>query len=771
MIGARVARVEDERFLRGEAHYVADLRIPFMAEALVVRSPHAHARIRKIDGRAVLAADGVYAVVTADDLPRELAPIPCRIPTHGDMTPFLQPVLAREIVRYVGEPVAVVVASSRAAAEDAAAAMVIEWEELPVVADAAAALRPDGPRIHAAGNVASRWRFDIGDAAGALAKSAVRVRETFVIQRHSAMPLETRGLLASYDRSRRLLEVFGPTKVPHTNRALLAAMLRMGEGDIRFVEPDVGGSFGSRGEFYPEDFLIPWLSLRLQKPIRWIEDRVEHFSAINHSREATFDVTAGADADGILTVFDVRLVADLGAYIRTHGDVVPSHSSACFPGPYRVRNYRVEAVAALSNKTPSGTMRAPGMFEANFARERIVDLLAEKLGIDPVEFRRRNLIGPQEMPWRVGTQSVRRPTIFDTGDFPAVFELAVAELGWNTPLPAEGPIRRGRGLAVLVEPSAFGPFEGARLEVDPNGFVQVISGCSSQGQGHETVLAQVAAEVLTVPLERICVRHGDTGLIPFGGGSYASRTAVMSGNAVYAAALAVKDKAIRIAARKLEVAEEDLRLANGRVELVGAPGLNLTLGAIARLASPGNPEMLAPPAHENISDNDGLSATTYIRAVPSGTSVFSVHAAEVAVDVETGAVAVERYHVAADVGRALNPLIVEGQLVGGVVQGLGGTLFEKLSYDGQCQLQTASFADYLLPSATEAPLIRATVIEYARSATNPLGVKGVGEVGPSGVAAAVANAVANALRAGSAINTLPLTPDRILGGIASGEAK
>ena len=771
MIGARVARVEDERFLRGEARYVADLRIPFMAEALVVRSPHAHARIRKIDGRAVLAAGGVYAVVTADDLPRELPPIPCRIPTHGDMTPFLQPVLAREIVRYVGEPVAVVVASSRAAAEDAAAGMAIEWEQLPVVADAAAALRPDGPRIHAAGNVASRWRFDIGDAAGALAKSAVRVRETFAIQRHSAMPMETRGLLASYDRSRRLLEVFGPTKVPHTNRALLAAMLRMGEGDIRFVEPDVGGSFGSRGEFYPEDFLIPWLSLRLQKPIRWIEDRVEHFSAINHSREATFDVTAGADADGILTVFDVRLVADLGAYIRTHGDVVPSHSSACFPGPYRVRNYRVEAVAALSNKTPSGTMRAPGMFEANFARERIVDLLAEKLGIDRVEFRRRNLIGPQEMPWRVGTQSVRRPTIFDTGDFPAVFERAVAELGWNTPLPAQGPIRRGRGLAVLVEPSGFGPFEGARLEVDANGFVQVISGCSSQGQGHETVLAQVAAEVLTVPLERICVRHGDTGLIPFGGGSYASRTAVMSGNAVHAAALAVKDKAIRIAARKLEVAEEDLRLANGRVELVGAPGLNLTLGAIARLASPGNPEMLAPPAHENISDNDGLSATTYIRAVPSGTSVFSVHAAEVAVDVETGAVAVERYHVAADVGRALNPLIVEGQLVGGVVQGLGGTLFEKLSYDGQCQLQTVSFADYLLPSAVEAPAIRATVIEQARSPTNPLGVKGVGEVGPSGVAAAIANAVADAVRAGSAINTLPLTPDRILAAIRSDRVK
>ena len=771
MIGARVLRVEDERFLRGEARYVADLRIPFMAEALVVRSPHAHARILKIDKRGVLAADGVYAVVTADDLPRELPRIPCRIPTHGDMTPFLQPVLARENVRYVGEPVAVVVASSRSAAEDAAARMRIDWKPLPVVADATAALRSDGPHIHAAGNVASRWTFDIGDVTGALARSAVRVRETFSIQRHSAMPLETRGLLANYDQSRRLLEVFGPTKVPHTNRALLAAMLGIGEGAIRFIEPDVGGSFGSRGEFYPEDFLIPWLSLRLRKPIRWIEDRFEHFSAINHSREATFDVTAAADADGILTAFDVRLVADLGAYIRTHGDVVPSHSSACFPGPYRVRNYRVEAFAALSNKTPSGTMRAPGMFEANFARERIVDLLADKLALDRVEFRRRNLIRSEELPWCVGTQSVGRPTIFDSGDFPSVFERAVAEFGWSKTLPAQWPIRRGRGIAVLVEPSAFGPFEGARLEVDANGFVQVISGCSSQGQGHETVLAQVAAEVLTVPLERIVVRHGDTGLIQFGGGSYASRTAVMSGNAVHAAATSVKDKAIRIAARKLEVAEEDLRLADGRVELVGAPGLNLTLGAIARLASPGNPEMLAAPAKENIPDNEGLSATNYIRAVPSGTSVFAVHAAQVAVDVETGAIEVERYLVAADVGCALNPLIVEGQLVGGVVQGLGGTLLEQLDYDGQCQLQTGTFADYLLPSAHEAPPIRAIVMEDARSPTNPLGVKGVGEIGPSGVAAAIANAVANAVREGPTLNTLPLTPGRVLAAICSHDAK
>ena len=763
MIGASVARVEDERFLRGEGRYVADLTLPFMAEALIVRSPHPHARIVSIDARSALARADVLAVVTAADLPPDLPPIPCRIPTHGDMAPFLQHVLARDIVRYVGEPIAVVVASSRAAAEDAAEDIAIDWDRLPVVASFAAALKPDAPKIHAAGNIASRWGYDLGNVDQALASAAAIVRETFAIQRHSAMPLETRGLLASYDRARRLLEVHGPTKVPHTNRALLAGMLRMGEADIRFIEPDVGGSFGARGEFYPEDFLIPWLSIRLKRPIRWIEDRFEHFSAINHSREATFDVTAAADADGIITAFDIRLVADLGAYIRTHGDVVPSHASASFPGPYRVRNYRAQAIAALSNKTPCGTVRAPGMFEANFARERAVDLLADKLAIDRADIRRRNLIRPGDMPWAVGTESVRRPTIFDSGDFPAVFERALSEFGWDQPLPpGAGPIRRGRGIAALVEPSAFGPFEGARLAIDPHGHVLVASGCSSQGQGHETVLAQVAADVLGVPLERITVRHGDTGLIPFGGGSYASRTAVMSGHAVHSAALAVKEKAIRTAAQKMEVAEEDLRLVDGRVELVGAPGLNMTLGAIARIMTPGNTELLKPPTVANIPDHDGLSATAYIRAVPSGTAVFSVHAAEVAVDEGTGQITVERYLVAADVGRAINPMLVEGQLVGGVVQGLGGTLLEEIAYGDDGQLQTGTFADYMLPSANEAPPIKALVIENVRSSSNPLGVKGVGEVGPSGVAAAIGNAVAHAIGKGARINTLPLTPERIL---------
>lgn len=766
-----MARVEDERFLRGEGCFVADLRLPFMLEAFVLRSPHAHARMARIDAAAALALEGVETVVSACDLPPGLPAIPCRIPTHGDMTPFLQHVLARDTVRYVGEPVAVVVAGSRALAEDAAELIVIDWEPMLPLPDATAALRPESPRIFPSGNIASRWGFDLGDIRKALADAAVTVTERFEIQRHSAVPLETRGLLAHYEQARNLLEVHGPTKVPHTNRALLAHMLGISQADIRFIEPDVGGSFGARGEFYPEDFLVPWLARRLARPVRWIEDRLEHFAAINHSRESSFEVTGAADADGRITAFDVRLIADLGAYIRTHGDVVPSHAAASFPGPYRVRNYRVEAAAVLSNKTPSGTLRAPGMFEANFARERIVDLLARKLGLEPAEMRRRNLIGPEEMPWALGTESVKRPTIFDSGDYPSVFEKALAAFGWHADAPpSQGTLLRGKGLSTLVEPSGFGSFESARVEVDPQGFVNVVSGASSHGQGHETALAQIAAEVLGVPIERIRVRHGDTGLIQFGGGSYASRSAVMAGNTVYQAALAIRAKALRVASQLLQVGEAELRFAEERISVVGRPDIFVTLASIARMLGPGNTELRASPADAMVDDNEGLTATSYMRGVPSGTSVFSVHMAEVAVDGETGEIVLERYCVAADVGRAINPLIVEGQLVGGVVQGIGGALLEKLDYDESGQLLTGSFADYLLPSVHDAPRIETLVLEQALSPSNALGVKGVGEVGISGVAAAIGNAVARALDRASPINSLPLTPARVLAALAQSDA-
>jgi aerobic carbon-monoxide dehydrogenase large subunit len=768
VIGQRVPRVEDERFLRGEGRYVADLQLPLALEAVMVRSPHAHARIQNIDLRSALDFPGCVTVVTAKDLPSDIQPIPCRIPAHGDVTPFLQFPLAREITRYVGEPVAVVVAATRALAEDAAELIEIDWQPLEQVSNVDAALCPDAAAIHRAGNVATAWSIELGDLDQAFASAAATVEHKFTTSRQTGLPLETRGLLAVYDAPRRQLEVHGPTKIPHTNRRMLAVMLKLPEGNIRFIEPDVGGSFGVRGEFYPEDFLIPWLAMRLRKPVRWIEDRFEHFSAINHSRQSELEVRAAADLKGNLTAFELRLTSDMGAYMRTHGDVVPSYIAAGFPGPYRVRNYRAKARSVLTNKSPTGTIRSPGTFEANFARERVVDMLAEKLGIDPAEFRRRNLIRPHEMPWHVGTTGGGHPTTYDSGDFPAIFERALTEFGWDKQLePSTDSLAVGRGMSVSVEPSALGIFESARVEVDIGGHVRIVTGCTSQGQGQETALAQVAAEVLTVSADRITVVHGDTGQIQFGGGTNASRAAVMAGNAVYAAATEVRKKAIRAAAEKLECAEHDLTLRDGRVEIIGAPGSGLTLEEAASLVAPGDHQLLRSPGDTIIPDNDGLTATSAIRGVPSGTSVFAVHLAEVAIDRDTGQTQVKRMLVACDVGRSINPMIVEGQLVGGVVQGLGFALLEEIGYDDQGQLQTASLADYLLPSSYDAPAIKAVVIEQARSPSNPLGVKGVGEVGPTGVGAAVSNAVAHALRLQSGIDALPLAPERVLAAIAA----
>lgn len=768
-IGARTLRVEDERFLRGEGRFVADIAMPFMVEAHIVRSPYPHARIGAISLDEALAYDGVHAIITASDLPEDLPPIPCRIPTHGDLQPYLQYPLAGDRVRYVGEPVAVIVAESRAIAEDAAELIDIDFEPLPAVIDPEAGMGDDAQPLFEKGNLAGRWGFDLGDVEAALREAAFTATERFSIQRLSAMPMETRGLLASYDAGRQLLDIHGPTKVVHTNRNVLAAMLAMGEAQIRMVEPDVGGSFGARGEFYPEDFLIPYLAVRLKRPVRWIEDRVEHFAAINHSRDCSFDVTVAAAADGTITAFDVRLVADLGAYIRTHGDVVPSHAAASFPGPYQVRNYRIDAMTVMTNKTPTGTYRAPGMFEANFARERILDRLAAKMGMEPATLRRKNLILPDQMPWHVGTESVKRPTIFDSGNFPYVFDRAVEASGWDTPFEREvDGWLRGRGICALVEPSGLGPFEGVRIEIDQYANAHLFSGSSNQGQGHETVLAQIASEVLTIPIANIRVRHGDTGIITFGGGTYASRTAILGGNAVYSAAIGVRDKALKAASTKAGIPVEELVLRDGEIRHDRRNSPVMSLGAVARMLMPGNPELLQPPPDMNIADNDGLVVTSYVRGVPAGAAVFAVHMADVLVDPETGETRVKNYFVACDVGRQLNPLIVEGQIVGGVAQGLGGTFLEELTYSEDGQLTTGTFADYLLPNICDMPPVRALVLEEAKAPGNVLGVKGVGEVGPSGVAAAIGNAIADALKAGSELNTLPFTPERVLRAVNAG---
>ncbi|HXJ79383.1 MAG TPA: xanthine dehydrogenase family protein molybdopterin-binding subunit [Candidatus Methylomirabilis sp.] len=748
MIGARVKRREDRRLLTGLGRYVDDVVSVGMLHAAFVRSPHAHAIIRHIDATAAARVPGFVRSLTAADL-GPVPPIPVRLGAQAAFTPHLQPPLATGVARFAGEPVAMVLAADRYAAEDAVEAVRVDYTGLPMVGDPEAALTQPG-------SVVARWEVALGDVAAAIREAHAVVRERFTIHRQTAVPIETRGLVADFDAGRRQLTVWGPTKVPYFNRAVLATMLGLGEGQIHLIEPDVGGGFGARGEFYPEDFLVPFAALVTGRPVKWIETRHEHFLTINHSRGETLEVTVAGRRDGTLLAIDAVLLHDLGAYVRTHGTLVATLAAAHLPGPYRLPSYRCAVSCVLTNRTPMATMRGPGLYEANFARERALDMLAVELGLDAVEIRRRNLVPASCMPYRVGTDVAGIATVYDTGDFPTMFEHTLSRV--SKPRGASRPhILTGFGIAAIAEPSGWGPFESARVEVEADGSVRVYTGATSQGQGHETTLAQVCSAVLGVPVEAISVTHGDTQLMRFGVGTYASRAAVTAGSAVFQAADRVRERALRLAARYLEAALADLVVTDGRVHVSGFPDRSVTLGALARMAAPG---YHGPGASAPTEGSDGLTATAYFH-VSEETSGFSVHTAEVSVDPETGTTRVERYVVAADAGRAINPTIVEAQLVGGAVQGVGGALHEELVHDGDGQLLTGTLMEYAVPTAGEAGPVDVIVFE-SHAPSNPLGAKGVGEAGTSGAGAAVANAVADALRPlGARITELPLTPARI----------
>ncbi|HEY8414472.1 MAG TPA: xanthine dehydrogenase family protein molybdopterin-binding subunit [Thermaerobacter sp.] len=757
-LGARVARVEDTRLVRGRGRYVADIRPPGTLEAVIVRSPHAHARISSLDVSAARSLPGVEAVLTAGDLPPGLAPIPLRLGARIEHPYGLQYPLAVERVRYVGEPVAVVVARDRYVAEEAAERVRVAYEPLPPVTSAEAALAAGAPVLHPelGHNVAAFFRQETGDVDRALASAEVVIEARFTVGRNTAMPLETRGLVAEYDARRERLTVWGPTKVVHFNRNVLARLLGWPEERIHFIEPDVGGGFGARGEFYPEDFLIPYLAVQLRRPVAWIEDRREHMLAINHSREQLYHVRAGVRKDGTLTALDVRIVCDNGAYLRTHGVVVADLGSALLPGPYRIPNYRAQVQVVFTNKTPMGTFRGPGRYEGTFVRERVMDMIARRLDLDPAEIRRRNLIRPDDMPYRVGTKGLDIETIYDSGDYPALLERALEAVGYEEVRRWQvagrsgeehenGRARRiGVGLAAFVEKSGTGPWEYARLEVDREGRVRLFTGASSLGQGITTALRQIVADGLGVEPSRVDVVHGDTDAVPRGMGSWASRSAVVAGNAAHEVANRVRERGLELAARWLEVSPHDLEVAGGGIRIRGVPSRFMTWAEIAGLAG-----------------DDGKLVADYVFEVQHMTYPFGVHAAVVAVDVETGLVEVLRYAVAYDAGRVINPMIVEGQLVGGLGQGIGGALLEELVYDGQGQMLSGTFMDYLLPTTMEVPAdIRLHVSEETPSPLNPLGVKGAGEGGCTGAGAAVANAVADAL-GGAPIDRLPLTPERV----------
>jgi CO/xanthine dehydrogenase Mo-binding subunit len=718
-----------------------------MAHAVIVRSAYAHARLRRVDLGRALAHPGVLGGVTGADVGAALRTIPLRSGVRASLAPFLQFPIARDRVRYVGEPVAILVADDRARAEDARELVDIDYDVLPAVVDVEASVSASAPRLFAEGNVAAAWTSTVGDVEAALRGAAHVVRERFSTGRLTGAPLETRGLLAEWGDGG--LAMWGTTKVPYFNRRILAAMLGLDEALIHFVETDAGGGFGSRGEFYPEDFLIPWTARRLGRPVKWVEERREHFLAINHSRQQEWSVALGVDGDGRLLAFDATMVIDLGAYLRTHGIWVAALTDAYLAGPYRIPAYRCRVSCVMTNKTPTGTVRSPGFFEGTFVRERALDLVAARLGLDPAVVRRRNLATPGDMPYTVATVSEAvsgRAVSFEGEDFGAMFEHALDRVGYDALRAAcrdrnreAGDLRYGVGVAAAVETSGVGPYETARVTLTPEGTIVLAAGATSIGQGPATTLAQICGEVLQVAPEEIVVHLGDTRFMPDGVGSFASRSAVMAGNAVYGAAGALREKILTVAARSFEASPEDLVLEDGAAIVRGVPHRRCSLREIAALAG-------------------GSLEAEHRHEAAQGIGSCVLHFAVVAVDVTTGAVRPEKYVLVCDVGRAINPMIVEGQLVGGVAQGLGHALMEHLVYDAGGQLLTGTLMDYALPTADRVPPIEVVRLDHAPG-PNPLGVKGAGETGTSGVGAALANAVANALGDAAAIRRLPLTAE------------
>lgn len=752
--GERVARIEDAPLVRGRGCYVGDLNFSRQLHMRIVRSPYAHARLISIDTQAARALPGVVAVWTAEDIP-ELSPIDFRDPAGEALAPYRQPVLARERVRYVGEPVAAIFATGSYVAEDAADLVLIEAEELPILLDATA---PPGHFFDAVSTEALVLRAGYGDTAEAFANAPVVVEISLDIGRHSGVPLETRGAIGRYDAAKDILELWGAAKVPHRNRDNLMRALGRSASGIVLHELHVGGGFGIRGELYPEDFLVLAAAMRLDRPVKWIEDRREHLMAANHSRQQHHRIRLAADKSGILLGLEDEFFHDQGAYVRTHGARVPDITIGTMAGPYRIPAYACVGHFRLTNKTPAATYRAPGRFESSFVRERAMDALAARLDLDPAELRRRNMINAAEMPYDCRLTVLGQKVVYDSGDYALLLGKALERFGWER-VRADVARRRahgalvGVGLAAFVEDGGMGPRDVARVSVDPTGAVEIVTGGASVGQGFETAMAQICAASLGVDMSRIRVVHGQTDRIAFGVGAHASRATVMTGNATHVTALAVRAKALRHAAMLLQCDTAALDIVDGAVIRLAAPADPvMTLAEIARHLAPDSPTLG--------SETPGLSAEEWFRT-PHTTHPYGLAIIQAEVDRATGAVRIERALIAYDVGRSVNPMLVEAQLVGGFAQGLGGALYEEFRYDERGEPLSVTFADYLLPTASEMPVVDVLLTEDAPSPLNPLGIKGAGEGGTTGAGAAVAAAVADALGSAALITALPVTPQRI----------
>ena len=757
LFGAHVRRREDPRLITGRGRYVADVALPGMLHVAVHRSAHAHARLVSVEPGAARRGAGVAHVLVPADV-AALGRLPLLVPHPSLLAPACAEVLPQEVVSYVGQPIALVVAEGAAQAEDALAAVRVEYAPLPAVASLEDALRPEGPRVHRGGNVAARFTQRVGDPAGALARAEVTVRERFTLHRGAGMALETRAITARWDGDLGQMTVWATTQSPQILRRLLARFLGLPEHAVRVVTQDIGGGFGPKGILYSEDVLVPLLARRLGRPVRFVETRSEHLQAVTQERDQWHEVELGLSRDGRIVALRDAFVHDCGAFV-SWGIIVPLITSVSVPGPYRVPNYEVAFTAVYTNKVPVTPVRGAGRPQAVFVMERLLDLAAERLGLDRVAIRERNLIPPDAFPYDVGLISRDGgPRRYDSGNYPECLRRVVQAVGRDAasapPAPAGGR-RRGLGLALFVEDTGLGPYEGIRVRVDPAGEIFVFSGASSQGQSHETTLAQIVADGLSVPLERVTVLPGDTAGLPYGVGTFASRVAVLAGTSAAQAAGLVRAKALAVAASQLEAAPEDLVLEDGRIAVRGAPGRGLTLGEVAAVASTPRPGFAMPAGSD-----PGLEATAY---VPVSQSTYSsgAHAAVVEVDPETGLVEVLRYVAVDDCGTMINPTVVEGQVHGGIAHGIGNALLEEVVYDGAGQLITGTLMDYALPRATDVPPLEVLHV-VTPSPLNPLGVKGAGEGGTLPAPAAIANAVADALRPlGVEVREIPLTRERL----------
>jgi carbon-monoxide dehydrogenase large subunit len=741
-IGSPVQRVEDLRFLRGRGQYIDDLVRPNQLYAAILRSSVAHGRIRSIDTRAALAVPGVQRVITAKDIGTKVPTIVIRLQPLPQLEPFQQPVIAHDKVRYVGEPLAVVLAESFAIAEDALEHIAVDIEPLPPVADRVASASNTSLLFEAHGtNLAITYDVVLGNADQAFKDAPYTRREKFRVDRHAAVPMEPRGLLAEWDAAKGRLTVNGAAKVAFFNRRILAGQIGLPEDSIDMIENDVGGGFGARGEFYPEDFLIPFAARLVGRPVKWTEDRRENLLSLQHARDAECDIEIACKADGTILGLRGHTVTDMGAYVRTNGLVGPRNMVQFMNGPYHIPNIKLQSHLQFSNKTPSGTYRGPGRYETDFFRERLFDLVARDLNLDRVEFRRRNLIKKEQMPYHCPSIApYPQVTEYDSGDYASAFARCLKEFDWAKKAELQGKLIDGRyhGIAVgcFIEGGAAGPKETAKFVIEADGSFTLSVGSSAIGQGLETVFAQIAADALEVSLDKVRVFHGSTNLLREGFGSYHSRAVVMGGSAILSTAETLRGEMRKTAARRFGCAVSDVTIAEDRV--TGPAGKSMKFAELAGLSA------------------DGEFANHH------HTYAYGAHAGHVAVDARTGHVELVDYVAVEDVGRIMNPLTLKGQVIGAVVQGLGGTFLEDFVYDENGQLLAGSFADYLLPTASDFPVIRSFLMEEQPSPINPLGAKGAGEGGIIPVGGVIANAVASAL---SSLDVqpreLPLSPSRL----------